>query len=132
MQELNHDPKGEDRETESCFGPPPSSAGVSVDLDVVIPTPALIKPRQLWTGKQLLSSLVAYYTRGQPPLTLEASCKVPVDYWGRTSDEGKFVFHKGELVAGCLDKAQFGKYGLVHAVQVRKFVDDGWERFSTC
>jgi DNA-directed RNA polymerase I subunit RPA1 len=67
----------------------------------------------------LLSSLVAYYTRGQPPLTLESGCKVPVDYWGRGSDEGKFVFHKGELVAGCLDKAQFGKFGLVHAVQVR-------------
>jgi hypothetical protein len=43
---------------------------------------------------------------------------VPLDYWGRDSDEGTFLFHKGQLLAGCLDKAQFGKFGLVHAMQV--------------
>jgi hypothetical protein len=46
--------------------------------------------------------------------------QVPVDYWGRHSDEGSFLFHKGQLLTGCLDKAQFGKFGLVHAMQVRE------------
>lgn len=31
--------------------------------------------------------------------------------------EGEFVFRRGELLAGTLDKAQFGKFGLVHAMQ---------------
>jgi hypothetical protein len=42
-----------------------------------------------------------------------------VSYWGVNSGEGDFVFHKGQLLAGCMDKAQFGKFGLVHAMQVR-------------
>jgi hypothetical protein len=45
--------------------------------------------------------------------------QVPVSYWGSNSDEGTFLFHKGQLLTGCLDKAQFGKFGLVHAMQVR-------------
>lgn len=44
--------------------------------------------------------------------------QVPVSYWGADSGEGEFVFHKGHLLAGCMDKAQFGKFGLVHAMQV--------------
>jgi hypothetical protein len=42
-----------------------------------------------------------------------------VSYWGADSGEGEFIFHKGQLLAGCMDKAQFGKFGLVHAMQVR-------------
>lgn len=42
-----------------------------------------------------------------------------MSYWGVNSDEGEFIFHKGQLLAGCMDKAQFGKFGLVHAMQVR-------------
>lgn len=32
------------------------------------------------------------------------------------------MFFKGELLHGCMDKAQYGKFGLVHAVQVRFLV----------
>lgn len=42
-----------------------------------------------------------------------------MSYWGTDSGEGDFIFHKGHLLAGCMDKAQFGKFGLVHAMQVR-------------
>jgi hypothetical protein len=45
--------------------------------------------------------------------------QVPVSYWGADSGEGDFTFYKGQLLAGCMDKAQFGKFGLVHAMQVR-------------
>lgn len=72
-----------------------------------------------------------------PPLTVRADAKVPGKYWstGGTvklkhkgkkltltfseSNEGHMVVHKGELLSGILDKAVFGKFGLVHAVQVR-------------
>jgi hypothetical protein len=47
--------------------------------------------------------------------------QVPLSYWGSSSDEGTFLFHKGQLLTGCLDKAQFGKFGLVHAMQVRSW-----------
>jgi len=71
-----------------------------------------------------------------PPLTLRADAKVPGKYWSKggtverklkgkkltltfpESKEGHMLVHKGELVTGILDKAMFGKFGLVHAVQV--------------
>lgn len=93
-------------------------AGHTDAADVHIPPPAILKPRQLWTGKQLLSAVVSYFSRGKAPLTFSAGSKVPADYWGKGNGEGEFVFYKGQLVAGCLDKSQFGKYGLVHAMQV--------------
>jgi hypothetical protein len=32
-------------------------------------------------------------------------------------------FRSGDMVTGLLDKAQFGSYGLVHSVQVCRFID---------
>lgn len=52
------------------------------------------------------------------PLECSKTLQVPVSYWGADSGEGDFIFHKGHLLAGCMDKAQFGKFGLVHAMQV--------------
>lgn len=49
----------------------------------MLPLPAVLKPRPLWTGKQLLSALVRHFARGRPPLTFNAGSKVPADYWGR-------------------------------------------------
>lgn len=45
-----------------------------VHLD--LPRPALLKPRQLWTGKQLLSAVVNHFAAGRPPLTFSSSSKV--------------------------------------------------------
>lgn len=63
-----------------------------------------------------VTTLLAHLTAGQPALSLRAGTKVPADYWGRSSGESEVVVVGGELVSGVLDKAQFGKYGLVHAV----------------
>ncbi|KAF5840614.1 hypothetical protein DUNSADRAFT_16129 [Dunaliella salina] len=88
--------------------------------DMQLEPPAILKPRVLWSGKQVVSTAVSYYTRGLPPLTFSGGGKVPADYWGgKKSGEAELVFHKGYLVSGCLDKASFGKFGLVHAMQVR-------------
>ena len=88
---------------------------------------------------QVITAILAHFTRGMPPLTMHAAAKVPGKYWspgGRVrrkyrrrkrklelvfpeSGEGHMVVHKGELVQGILDKAVFGKFGLVHCVQAR-------------
>lgn len=62
--------------------------------------------------------MLAFYTRGKPPLTFSCPGKTPADYWGKSSGETELLFFKGELLHGCMDKAQYGKFGLVHAVQV--------------
>jgi len=123
--------------------------------DLHLPVPAVLKPRPLWTGKQLLSAVVravltasasgagggvggigggggggggigggspgsASTAPPRPPaeLSFSSACKVPSEYWGGdASGEGELLFHRGELLAGCFDKAQYGKHGLVHAVQ---------------
>jgi hypothetical protein len=36
------------------------------------------------------------------------------------SGEGEMLVRQGELLSGVLDKALFGKFGLVHAVQVHE------------
>lgn len=46
--------------------------------------------------------------------------QTPADYWGKNSGEEMFRIYGNDLVHGVLDKAQFGSYGLVHAVQVRR------------
>lgn len=90
----------------------------------------------LLASSQVISTVLAHFTRGRPPLTLRAGTKVPADYWGKggavryslngrdvdftfpNSADGEMLVVKGELVTGVLDKAVFGKFGLVHAVQV--------------
>ncbi|KAL1813569.1 hypothetical protein ACET3Z_023634 [Daucus carota] len=91
--------------------------------------PAVWKPKPLWTGKQVITSLLNHLTRGCKPCTLENEGKIPYQYFSRNSSnnqlskdeeasaENKVLIRRNELVRGVIDKAQFGKYGLVHTVQ---------------
>jgi DNA-directed RNA polymerase I subunit RPA1 len=62
--------------------------------------------------------VVGHLTAGKAPMTLTAACKTSEKYWGKTAGEETLIFYRGELLTGTMDKAQYGKYGLVHAVQV--------------
>ncbi|KAB5591960.1 DNA-directed RNA polymerase [Ceratobasidium theobromae] len=81
--------------------------------------PAIWKPRPLWTGKQIISTLLLNIT---PPdaggLTLTSKGKVGNEHWGPHSNEETVIFYDGELLCGVLDKSQFGAsaYGFVHSV----------------
>ncbi|CAE6502913.1 unnamed protein product [Rhizoctonia solani] len=81
--------------------------------------PAIWKPTPLWTGKQIISTLLLNIT---PPdaggLTLTSKGKVGNEHWGPHSQEETVLFCDGELLCGVLDKSQFGasSYGLVHSV----------------
>ncbi|KAJ2390774.1 hypothetical protein H4S02_001675 [Coemansia sp. RSA 2611] len=81
--------------------------------------PAIFKPRPMWTGKQVISTLLLNVTYGYAPLNLVSKDKVAKKYWGPSAqEEERVLFLDGELLVGILDKSQFGasRYGLVHSV----------------
>uniref|UniRef100_H3CXM9 DNA-directed RNA polymerase subunit n=1 Tax=Tetraodon nigroviridis TaxID=99883 RepID=H3CXM9_TETNG len=91
--------------------------------------PAIFKPQQLWTGKQLVSTLLLnVIPRDAIPLNLVGKSKIPSKAWiqvpprsapGYKPDDmcdSQVVICQGELLVGVLDKAHYGSsaYGLVH------------------
>ncbi|CDH49468.1 dna-directed rna polymerase i complex largesubunit nuc1 [Lichtheimia corymbifera JMRC:FSU:9682] len=86
---------------------------------VITLPPTIWKPEPLWTGKQVISTILLNLTVGKPQLNLTSKPKVPGRYWGKdASEEGEVLVMDGELLTGVLDKAQFGAsaYGLVHSI----------------
>uniref|UniRef100_A0A5B7B2D8 DNA-directed RNA polymerase subunit n=1 Tax=Davidia involucrata TaxID=16924 RepID=A0A5B7B2D8_DAVIN len=91
--------------------------------------PAVWKPKPLWTGKQVITAVLNHLTRHGKPFTVENEGKIPGMYFAseaarnqssedkEENAEHKLLIRKNELVRGVIDKAQFGKYGLVHTVQ---------------
>ncbi|RLN97390.1 hypothetical protein BBJ28_00008825 [Nothophytophthora sp. Chile5] len=79
--------------------------------------PAILKPEPLWTGKQVITSVLKLLTKGLPPLNLDSKAKIKGDLYGTKNAEHIVVFRDGELLQGVLDKSQFGAtmYGFVHA-----------------
>nr|AIE40066.1 RNA polymerase subunit 2 [Wolfiporia cocos] len=81
--------------------------------------PTIWKPVPLWTGKQIISTVLKNITPDNyDGLNLHAQAKVPGHLWGQDSQEGQVVFMDGELLCGVLDKSAFGAsdFGLVHSV----------------
>uniref|UniRef100_A0A1A8LLU8 DNA-directed RNA polymerase I subunit RPA1 n=2 Tax=Nothobranchius pienaari TaxID=704102 RepID=A0A1A8LLU8_9TELE len=91
--------------------------------------PAVFKPQCLWTGKQVVSTLLLNVIPEEAvPLNLMGSSKIPGKAWiqvppraapGYIPDsmcDSKVVIRQGELLVGVLDKAHYGSsaYGLVH------------------
>ncbi|GAA5979497.1 hypothetical protein JCM11641_005413 [Rhodosporidiobolus odoratus] len=81
--------------------------------------PTIWKPKPMWTGKQVISTLLLNI---QPPdmcgIHFTSKGKVPGNAWGVFAEEGEVLVHDGELLTGIIDKAQIGAspYGLVHSV----------------
>ncbi|CAN3373825.1 hypothetical protein DIURU_004341 [Diutina rugosa] len=81
--------------------------------------PTIIKPQPLWTGKQVISTvLLNIVPHNAPGLNLKSKNKVKNELWGVDSEENTVIFHKGLLVCGILDKSQYGAqpYGMVHSI----------------
>jgi|GEM_PF-1188445 len=86
---------------------------------VVTLTPAIIKPYPMWTGKQIISTILLNLTGHNKPLNLESKAKIPGRYWGKVAEEEqKVIVCDGYLAQGIMDKSQLGASanGLVHAV----------------
>ncbi|KAM9357147.1 DNA-directed RNA polymerase I subunit RPA1 [Symphorus nematophorus] len=91
--------------------------------------PAILKPQPLWTGKQVVSTLLLnVIPQNAVPLNLNGKSKIPSKAWiqvppraapGYNPDsmcDSQVVIREGELLVGVLDKAHYGSsaYGLVH------------------
>lgn len=97
--------------------------------------PAIIKPIPMWSGKQVLSTIIInIIPRGHSLINLCSVSKIKPDEWKmkkaripkcgvsfedpRTMSEAEVVIRNGELLCGVLDKQHYGAttYGLIHCV----------------
>ncbi|XP_054680311.1 DNA-directed RNA polymerase I subunit RPA1 isoform X3 [Grus americana] len=89
--------------------------------------PAIMKPQRLWTGKQVVSTLlINIIPEKHVPLNLTGKAKIGGRAWVKgpanrhlsldSMCESQVIIRNGELLCGVLDKAHFGSsaYGLVH------------------
>uniref|UniRef100_A0A8C9BUG9 DNA-directed RNA polymerase subunit n=1 Tax=Phocoena sinus TaxID=42100 RepID=A0A8C9BUG9_PHOSS len=91
--------------------------------------PAILKPCPLWTGKQVVSTLlINVIPEDHVPLNLSGKAKIGGKAWVKESPrpvpgfnpdsmcESQVIIREGELLCGVLDKAHYGSsaYGLVH------------------
>ncbi|XP_063781050.1 DNA-directed RNA polymerase I subunit RPA1 [Pseudophryne corroboree] len=91
--------------------------------------PAIVKPCRLWTGKQVVSTLLINVIPDHHiPLNLTGKAKIGGKAWvkepprptpGFESDtmcESQVIIKNGELLCGVLDKAHYGSssFGLIH------------------
>uniref|UniRef100_A0A8C3JZE6 DNA-directed RNA polymerase subunit n=1 Tax=Calidris pygmaea TaxID=425635 RepID=A0A8C3JZE6_9CHAR len=89
--------------------------------------PAIMKPQRLWTGKQVVSTLlINIIPENHVPLNLTGKAKIGGRAWVKgpanrclnldSMCESQVIIRNGELLCGILDKAHFGSsaYGLVH------------------
>ncbi|KAJ3120697.1 hypothetical protein HK100_012688 [Physocladia obscura] len=86
---------------------------------VVTVEPAILKPRKMWTGKQVITTILLNLTYDKVPLNLISKSKIPAKAWaGAAPEENQVLIMSGNLLTGILDKSQFGAStnGLVHAV----------------
>lgn len=98
----------------------PESGHTTSGRLVTLP-PAVLKPRPLWTGKQVISTVMKNLTPTDTPgLTITSKSSTSATQWapGKESEEQVVIFQGGELLCGILDKAQIGPSGggVVNAV----------------
>lgn len=92
---------------------------------IITVPPAVFRPKPMWTGKQLFSTILANLTPNNAKgLNLTSKNKIQNKLWARDDssdpdmDEERTIFLDGDLVCGVLDKSQYGasSYGLIHSV----------------
>nr|UXY87511.1 DNA-directed RNA polymerase I chain-like protein [Cryptomonas sp.] len=84
-------------------------------LEINLCCPAVVKPKNLWTGKQIISIILKTMLDKHKDISLESKNKIPKLVFGQ--DENVVLFRNGELLRGVLDSTQLGKnkYGIIHA-----------------
>jgi len=93
--------------------------------DMAFLEPCVLKPRKLWSGKQVISTLLRYLVGISTELFNMGPSKTKIrpSAWNENDGTGvmgqtRVVVRYGELCAGVLDKSQLGasSFGLVHSV----------------
>ncbi|AAS52294.2 ADR374Cp [Eremothecium gossypii ATCC 10895] len=96
----------------------PEDGHASRSKIITVP-PAVVKPVPLWTGKQIITTVLLNATPADiPGINLVSKNKIKNEYWGKSSYENEVIFKNGALLCGILDKSQYGasKYGIVHSL----------------
>lgn len=91
----------------SCLRPEDghTTSGTLLTVD-----PAIWKPRPLWTGKQIITSVLKNITPAEyPGLTLSSKCQTRL--WGANSEDQEVFVKDGDFLTGTLDKSQIGPSG---------------------
>lgn len=74
--------------------------------------PAIWKPRPLWTGKQIITTILKNVKPAEyPGLTLSSRSQTARKFWATNSEEQDVIIQDGEFLCGILDKAQIGPSG---------------------
>lgn len=97
----------------------PGTEVVSPNDEIIVPHPAILKPKSMWTGKQVISSLINHLCKPPlPPLHLDGKARTPPQAFGASNNEHIIVFRYGELLCGVMDKAAVGNtsMSIVHAI----------------
>lgn len=100
-----------------CIRPEDGHTNGSARIVTVPPT--VFKPEPLWTGKQVITTiLLNIKPKNVPGINLVSKNKVKNEYWGAGSNENEVLFRNGELLSGILDKSQYGasEFGIVHSL----------------
>ncbi|KAF7168568.1 hypothetical protein CNMCM6106_003706 [Aspergillus hiratsukae] len=100
----------------SCLRPE-NSHTITERIQLVEPT--LLKPKRLWTGKQVITTILKnIMPPGRAGLNLKSKSSTPGDRWGEGNEEGSVIFKDGEMLCGILDKKQIGPTagGLIDAI----------------
>ncbi|KAH8348172.1 hypothetical protein KR084_004956 [Drosophila pseudotakahashii] len=102
--------------------------------DVKLLPPAILKPVRLWSGKQVLSTIIInLIPEGYEKINLDSFAKIGGKNWNVTRarpaicgtnpeenelSESQVQIRKGELLVGVLDKQQYGAttFGLIHCM----------------
>eukprot|EP00536_Pseudo-nitzschia_multiseries_P012011 jgi/Psemu1/260237/estExt_Genewise1Plus.C_4380015 len=98
------------------------------DAKIELLPPAILKPKPMWTGKQVISTLLNHLRKGNdrdspgrgpmPGISTERKAKTAGAAFGNNLEEHLVIIRDGELLRGVLDKAAYGAtdFCLVHAV----------------
>ena len=112
----------------AALGSLPGLELIRSDANIELMPPAIRKPKELWTGKQVISTLLNHLRKGndrdEDPsfnfqgLSMERKTKTPATAFGTSYNEHMVIIRDGDLLQGVLDKAAFGAsdFSLVHAV----------------
>jgi DNA-directed RNA polymerase beta' subunit len=75
---------------------------------VVTLPPTIYKPRKLWTGKQIISTVLKHLADGRKGINMDGKSKLKGEVFGHDSMDSEVVFRDNNLLCGVLDKQQFG------------------------
>lgn len=107
----------------------------TIPENIILLPPAIIKPSMLWSGKQILSTIIVNVIPSRKArINLISTTKINAKEWQAetprrwkygteftnltTMSEAEVIIRHGELLCGVLDKMHYGAtpYGLIHCI----------------